>query len=39
MVEVLTEVWPDGIATLTLAAPDRRNALTPTMADELVAAL
>ncbi|CAN5457129.1 enoyl-CoA hydratase [soil metagenome] len=29
----------NGVATLTLAAPQRRNALTPTMARELVAAL
>jgi enoyl-CoA hydratase len=36
--EVIVEVRPDGVATLTLAAPDRRNALTVAMADELVAA-
>ncbi|HEY0487340.1 MAG TPA: enoyl-CoA hydratase-related protein [Mycobacteriales bacterium] len=38
MSEVLVEVRPDGVATLTLAAPDRRNALTPEMADAMVAA-
>jgi len=37
MPEVRLEV-ADGLATLTLAAPDRRNALTPVMAGELVAA-
>ena len=37
MTEVRLEI-AEGIATLTLAAPERRNALTPEMARELVAA-
>ncbi|WP_369130333.1 enoyl-CoA hydratase-related protein [Modestobacter roseus] len=36
--EVLLEV-ADGVAVVTLNAPERRNALTPAMAGELVAAL
>jgi enoyl-CoA hydratase len=36
--EVLLEI-ADGVATVTLNAPDRRNALTPAMAAEFVAAL
>ncbi|MGY1915878.1 enoyl-CoA hydratase/isomerase family protein [Blastococcus sp. SYSU DS0973] len=34
--EVQLEV-DDGVAIVTLNAPDRRNALTPGMADELIA--
>src|SRR4051794_41920377 len=34
--EVLLEV-DGGVAVVTLNAPDRRNALTPSMADELIA--
>ena len=34
--EVLLEV-DGGVAIVTLNAPDRRNALTPAMADELIA--
>src|SRR3954463_16315625 len=34
--EVLLEV-DGGVAVVTLNAPDRRNALTPAMADELIA--
>jgi enoyl-CoA hydratase len=37
MTEVLLAV-EEGVATLTLAAPERRNALTPAMAREIVAA-
>lgn len=37
MTEVRTEIAA-GVATITLAAPERRNALTPQMARELVAA-
>jgi enoyl-CoA hydratase len=36
--EVLLEV-DSGVAVVTLNAPDRRNALTPAMADELIATL
>jgi enoyl-CoA hydratase len=38
MSEVRVERSDDGVATITLDAPDRRNALTVTMAEELVAA-
>ena len=38
MSEVRLERSDDGVATITLDAPDRRNALTVTMAEELVAA-
>jgi enoyl-CoA hydratase len=38
MAEVLTDI-ADGVAVLTLDAPDRRNALTLPMKDELAAAL
>jgi enoyl-CoA hydratase len=38
MAEVLTDI-ADGVAVLTLDAPDRRNALTLPMVDEIAAAL
>jgi enoyl-CoA hydratase len=38
MAEVLTEI-ADGVAVMTLDAPDRRNALTLPMVDEIAAAL
>jgi enoyl-CoA hydratase len=38
MAEVLTEIG-DGVAVMTLDAPDRRNALTRPMVDEIAAAL
>ena len=38
MSEVLLDI-SDGLAVVTLDAPDRRNALTPTMARELIQAL
>ena len=38
MAEVLTDI-ADGVAVVTLDAPDRRNALTLPMVDEIVAAL
>jgi enoyl-CoA hydratase len=38
MAEVLTDIT-DGVAILTLDAPDRRNALTVPMVDEIAAAL
>lgn len=38
MTEVQTES-ADGVAVITLCAPDRRNALTPAMARELIAAM
>ncbi len=38
MSEIAVERSDDGVATITLDAPERRNALTVAMADELVAA-
>ena len=38
MAEVRTDI-ADGVAVLTLDAPDRRNALTLGMTEEIVAAL
>jgi enoyl-CoA hydratase len=39
MPELLTAIDDDGVATVTLDAPERRNALTIEMVDEIVAAL
>src|ERR671919_753006 len=38
MSEVTVERGDDGVATITLDAPERRNAITVEMAEELVAA-
>jgi enoyl-CoA hydratase len=35
--EVRVEVWDDGVGVLTLDAPERRNALTPSLVSDIIA--